>query len=307
MLPWRLRSYRNAHTLAPTLLGTAKPFSAYNADRHEGRDKNAPGMNKQKTGDFLRAHGLRTAQTFHILDRPEDITQAHLPDRCVVKPVYGTATTGVMVLRRTGDSFYDLLRQSTVTLEQIRNVQLESQAKYTAQFSFRSSKVVVEAAILDEEGPDMVPLDYKTWTFNGRVAFIEQVDRNTSPKSLAWYVEDFHPIDLEDIAVTGRGRFQRGLHRVPRCRDDILRVAKAASLALRTPYIRVDAYATPDGAAIGELTPAPGNVYHGNLRFQPWFDELLGMQWAAAESELQQAEGHVETAAAVRYPPRGQR
>jgi hypothetical protein len=290
MLPRRLLSYRNAHASAPTMLGTAKPFSAYNAERHEGRDKNVPWMNKQKTADFLRAHGLRTAQTFHILDHPEDITHAHLSDRCVVKPVYGTRTTGVMVLRRAGDVFYDLLRRETVTLKEIRDVQRESQEKYAAQFSFRSSKVLIEEAILDEDGPDMVPLDYKAWTFNGRVAFIEQVNRNTSPKSLAWYVEDFHPVEVEDFALCGLGKFRRGPHRLPRCRDDILRIAKAASLALRTPYIRVDIYATPDGAAIGELTPAPGNVYHRVLRFQPWFDQLLGLQWASAIKELQSAE-----------------
>ena len=291
MLPWRLRSYRNAHTLAPTILGTPKPFSAYNAERHQGRDKRTPWMNKQQTAEFLRAHGLRTARTFHVLENPEDITQAHLPDRCVIKPVHGTNTTGVMVLRRDGDAFYDLMQRKTVTLQQIRDVQRKSQAQYAAQFSFRSSKVLVEEAILDEDGPDVVPLDYKAWAFNGLIAFIEQVDRNTRPKSAAWYVEDFQPVEVEDVAFPELKQFQRGPHRLPRCRGDILRIAKAASLALKTAYIRVDTYATPEGAAIGELTPAPGPLYHGNWRFQPWFDEFLGMQWASAIRELQSMEG----------------
>jgi len=97
-------------------------------------------------------------------------------------------------------------------------------------------------------------------------------------------------VEVEDFAFSGPSQVQSGPHRIPRCRDDIQRIARAASLALRTPFIRVDTYATPDGAAIGELTPAPGNIYHGVLRLQPWFDELLGMQWASAMRELQSAE-----------------
>jgi hypothetical protein len=131
-----------------------------------------------------------------------------------------------------------------------------------------------------------VPLDYKVSTFNGRIAFIAQINRNTVPRSIAWYVNDFRPIEIEDVAFPELKRFQRARHRLPRCRDDILRVAAAASRALRTPYVRVDTYATPEGAVIGELTHASGGVYYGAWRFQPWFDDLLGRYWAKAAREL---------------------
>jgi hypothetical protein len=246
-------------------------------------------MDKLWTKEFLRTLGLRTAETFRVLDDPSNITDANIPDRCVVKPVEGTNSVGVMVLRREGSRFYDFMQRRTVTLEQIKAVQRESQAKHAAQFSIRSSTVMIEEAIIDEDGPDMVPLDYKVWTFNGRTVFIEQVDRNTTPKSAAWYVENFHPIQMEDVAVPNLKRFQRGRHRPPRCRDDILRAARVVSRALRTPFIRVDTYATPEGVTVGELTPSPGPVYYGGWRFEPWFDELLGIQWAKAVRELQGA------------------
>jgi hypothetical protein len=292
MLPWGLRLFSYAHPRAPVVFGAARPFSAFNADRHEGRDKNLPWMNKQKTAEFIRAQGLRTAKTFHILDSAQEITAASIPDRCVIKPVEGTNSGGVMVLRRDGNAFYDLMQRKTVTLEQIRHVQLQSQKQFSAQFSICSSKVIIEEAILDEDGPDLVPFDYKVWTFNGRVAFIEQIDRNTVAKRVAWYLNDFRPIEIEDVAFPELKRLQRGSHRLPRCRDDIIRIAAAASRALYTPYVRVDTYATPEGAAIGELTLASGGLHYGAWRFQPWFDNLLGRRWAKAARELQKARLH---------------
>jgi hypothetical protein len=201
-----------------------------------------------------------------------------------------------MVLRREGNVFYDLMQQRSVTLEEIRSTQHESLAKYAAQFSFHSSLVLIEEAILDVDDPDFVPPYYMVWTFNGRTAFIEQVDRNTKPKSAAWYVEDFQRVEVDDVAFHELKVFQRGRHRPPRCAQDILRVARAASRALRTPYIRVDTYATPSGAMIGELTTGAGPLYHGAWRFQPWFDELLGAQWSRAIKELQESTPAVATA-----------
>jgi hypothetical protein len=286
MLPWDLRLYSYAHSRAPAVFGAARPFSAFNADRHKGRDPGAPWMNKQKTAEFLRARDFRTAKTFHILDSAEDLTDATIPDRCVIKPFKGTNTLGVMVLRREGNRFYDLMRKKAVTLEDIRGVQRDSQAKYQAQFSRGSEKVIVEELIVDEDEPDVVPLDYKLWTFNGRVALIEQVNRNTVPKSMAWYVKDFHPVEITDFALLEVEKFRLGRHRLPRCRDDILQVAADASRALKTPYVRVDTYATPEGAVIGELTLAAGNVHYGAYRLQPWFDDLLGRYWAKAAREV---------------------
>ena len=286
MLPWQLRLFSYAHSRAPAVFGAVRPFSAFNADRHEGRDPGAPWMDKQETAEFLRARGLRTAETFHILDSPRDLTDATIPDRCVIKPLTGTNTLGVMVLRREGGKFYDLMRRKAVTLEDIREVQRDSQAKFHAQFKGGSQKVVVEELIIDEDEPDVVPLDYKVWTFNGRVAFIEQVNRNTVPKSMAWYVKDFIPVEIEDVFFPEVKRFRPGRHRLPRCRADILRVAEAASRALKTPYVRVDTYATPEGAAVGELTLAAGTVQYGAYRLQPWFDDLLGRYWAKAAREL---------------------
>jgi hypothetical protein len=286
MLPWDLRLFRHAHTRAPHVFGAARPFSAFNADRHEGRDRGAPWMNKEKTADFLRVRGLRTARTFHILDSPQDLTEATIPDRCVIKPLTGTNAVGVLVLRREGDGFHDLMRRKTVTLEDIREIQHDSQAKFRAQFSVGSQKIIIEEAIVDEDEPDLVPVDYKVWTFNGRVALIQQVNRNTIPKSMAWYVNDFCPVEIEDIFLPKVKRIQRGPHRPPRCRDSILRAATIGSRALKTPFVRVDTYATPEGAFVGELTLAVGSVHYGTYRLQPWFDDLLGRYWATAAMEL---------------------
>jgi hypothetical protein len=243
-------------------------------------------MNKEKTADFLRVRGLRTARTFHILDSPQDLTEATIPDRCVVKPFTGTNSLGVMVLRREEGGFYDLMRRKRVTLEDIREIQHDSQAKFRAQFSRGSRKVIVEEKIVDEDEPDVVPPDYKMWTFNGRIALIEQVNRNTVPKSVACYVNDFCPIEIADVFLPEVKRFQPGSHRLPRCRASILRAATIASRALKTPFVRVDTYATPEGAFVGELTLAVGSVQYGAWRLQPWFDDLLGRYWATAAREL---------------------
>jgi hypothetical protein len=286
MLPLQLSQLRDRFQQDVAAAST-KPFSAFNADRFEGREIRVPWMNKLRTKEFLQSLGVRTAKTFAVLDSGGEITDRHLPDRCVIKPASGTNSTGVMVLRRDGDGFYDLMQRRYFDVSQIQSFQRFSHAKLAKERALESPQVLIEEAILDEGGADMIPYDYKVWVFNGRVAFIEQVDRNTSPKSAAWYVYDFHPIKVEDVAFPDLRRFGRRPHRLPRCQSEILRVASAASQALRTPYIRVDAYATPDGAVVGELTPGAGPLYYGAWRFQPWFDALLGRYWSAAARELQ--------------------
>jgi hypothetical protein len=67
----------------------------------------------------------------------------------------------------------------------------------------------------------------------------------------------------------------------------MIAAASAISLKLRTGFVRVDMYATPDGPVIGELTKIPGAPYYARRwSFLPAFDEELGRAWAEANRRL---------------------
>jgi hypothetical protein len=66
---------------------------------------------------------------------------------------------------------------------------------------------------------------------------------------------------------------------VPNNADALVEAAKAVSLFLNRPFIRVDLYTDGNRVFFGEATPAPGHQYYGVFRFSANFDAELGELW----------------------------
>jgi hypothetical protein len=258
-------------------------FMSYLRDRHNGREPNTPWMSKTKMSEFAAKLGLRVPKTLAAYDNAEELFFDGLPDRFVVKPTEWWSMRGVMLLTRDGDKFYDRMRKRTLTADEIRREQRGHQLEW--KLNNNICQTIVEELIVDEGGPDLIPFDYKCYAFDGEIRFIDQNDRNGPKHRIAFYYDDFCPMRYEQFIEPELKGMELSPHRLPRCWREILDAATKISLALRTPFIRVDMYASDQGAVVGELTPTPRGPMH-SWTFRKWFDEELGRAWTKAAARL---------------------
>ena len=244
---------------------------------------------KFEVAAIARELGVRSPAILRVFDKPADFDDAGLPDAFVLKPVAMTGKRGVMVLRRLPDrsGYFDLLGRRRLGRGDIVAEQQRWRALWKANRR-GPYRLIAQEIVVGENGPDQIPLDYKTYAFNGVVKFIQQIDRNTSPPPLyTFHLGEFSASAYPKYVETDWTKIRRGTPVVPRCRDDLIRTAKAISLALKTPFISVDLYAGIDGPVLGELTSTPGTPYFGgSFRFTPDFDEELGREWLDALDRL---------------------
>ena len=69
----------------------------------------------------------------------------------------------------------------------------------------------------------------------------------------------------------------------------MLDVASKISIIINSPFISVDMFSSSSGggAVIGELTPAPGGPYYGDMyKFTESFDLELGQEWETALTKI---------------------
>lgn len=151
----------------------------------------------------------------------------------------------------------------------------------------RRSCCIVEEYIPGSKGRS-IPLDYKLYTVGGEVMFMLQVDRNTSPATMAFFGRDLRPLELGTEVYVPQIEALFGEHEPPENWADMEAAAKRIAAHLKTPFISVDLYTTGDEVILGELTTIPGAPYYGGtmFRFMPSFDRQLGEAWAAANCAL---------------------
>jgi hypothetical protein len=281
-VPHRYPDISDEAALTAHMLPERPSFTDYLHRRFNRREQNSPYFDKLATADYVRSLGLKHPDTYAVLSNPRDLEPSRFPDRLVVKPTGFCSTKGVMLLRTQQDGkFFEMMRQSTIDIDTIRAELTELQNRQAGK-----PKIIVEELITDERNSDIIPFDYKCYTFNGTVRFIVQVDRNVKPIAISFFRDNFYPIEFDPYIEPRLGKAQRGRHRKPDCWRDILEVARQVSKALKTPFISVDTYASTKGPVVGELTHTPGGPYHGMWRFLPFFDRELGDAWAEAEREL---------------------
>lgn len=269
------------------ILPVRPAFTNYLHRRSNNREPNSPHLDKRQTSTLIRELGFRYPETLAILSDAADFDPEKLPNRFVVKPSNLCATKGVMILNRQRDgTFFDLMQRRVISTKEIRDKQATYQKLTLARQPDDDPKIIIEEMIVDEFDPEIIPFDYKFYTFNGDVRFIVQIDRNSTPPKIAFYRDNFYRIDFQPYTERKVRNMQLGSHRRPNCWKDLLAVATRISRTLRTPFISIDLYASADGPVVGEITPAPGGPYYGLWRFQPWFDLELGDAWTEAAKEL---------------------
>lgn len=213
----------------------------------------------------------------------DEVDFAALPDRFVVKPDGLHSGHGVHLLTRVGDGRYlDQYRGEEVSVDGLSEEYRRLRARVRPAERF---KVFVEEWIVGERGSGPIPLDYKIYAFYGRPRIVLQVNRNIKPTGLGWFDGNFRPLRLGDCFPAIPATYQLDTLIVPRQWRALLRATRRISLALATPFSRIDLFASNRGPLLGEVTLTPGGAGY-SYPFSEAFDRKLGKAWERAEDRL---------------------
>lgn len=252
-------------------------------ERIENREKGIPWFlhDKLKCYRFCEENGLATVTVLREFDVPGDICLDGLPSDYVIKPTLQSSTKGVMVVHQGEAGLWDSMQRKFVTEQDI----LELQTDMFEQTKAFGKKVIVEAKISDVAGCD-IPRDFKAYCFQGEVALILEINRNSKPSQVSWYDGEFRPVF--DDRVTSNPEFVNEIiGSKPEAWAEILDLAKRTSAAVPTPFASIDMYSTPQGPIVGEITLAPGGLFHGkHYTLSPAQQSRMGAQWMEAADIL---------------------
>ncbi|MFZ0141279.1 MAG: ATP-grasp fold amidoligase family protein [Aeromicrobium sp.] len=226
--------------------------------------------------ELVRSHGIETPAELGRWDDPADIPWTELPDMVVVKSAFGTNARGTWPLRRSDDGWRPVGDRKSVTQDEIMSSMTRLIERGTIQGPF------VAEEFLDEDGAGRLPTDVKIYAFYGEVPMV--VLRR--PGRLGEHVARtlFRAVDEhgEDTVGLETGSTIDPSLPVPPRLAEAVDHAKRLSLALRTPFSRLDFYCLPDRVVFGEITPRPGgSAWHG-----PVVDFMLGEAWDRAQMRL---------------------
>lgn len=241
-------------------------------------------INKILLKNRLAEIGISCAKKIAEFDSASEITLSGLPEAFVLKPSSLWSATGVMLLHRVYGTnlYFNAMTRSVISESRIIESQKNLEVKLKKQIKF-----IVEERVFDENIDNIIPLDYKVFSFNGVNKFVLQVDRNHQKPKLFFYDGLFEPITDERVVIPSFKAETIGHQSKPRCYAQILQSASEISRKFAYPFVSVDCYATNNGAVIGELTSTPGGPWYGSMyRFSDEFDELLGNAWLEASKQL---------------------
>lgn len=237
--------------------------------------------NKLKDRDVAVAVGIRTAQLLATYDRPEEIDLGALPDRFVLKATNMSAMRGVYLIVKHANQYYDMHSRRAYSADELITGLAKPRKKVSGKVvSPFAAAVIAEELIVGENGASQIPFDYKMYTFDGTVRLVVQIDRNVVPPAVAFFDQDFEPVDDHCIRLSEAA--QRGVPRRPTNWRQLLEAAQRISLHLDVPFVSVDVYTTGDDVVLGELTGSPGGPYFGMWRFSDEFDAELGTYYKMA-------------------------
>lgn len=248
--------------------------------RTDGVDHPVWGVNeKDAARRWATSLGLPQPQLYTEVRAPSDLDFATLPDAVVIKPIRGTASNGVFLIRRDRASggWTDLKTGDPLSQDGIV-ARLDS---LVAEGTI-SSRIVAEEVIIDAMTGQAPPIDWKIYSFYGEVLLLV-AKRSLPGKDVRLNGWRFLDHKLDDLGkAMGRYNIDPSIA-PPRHLKELVAMAQTVSTAVERPFLRVDLYDGEGGAVFGEITPDPGI----KGRFRRDVDEMLGRAWEAAEARLQ--------------------
>jgi hypothetical protein len=273
----RFRSLFGRKAVPRRAVPLRRPSFLYKLNERRRKVEKDPGIvgpagDKLATYRMAGQHGFAVAELITIADRVEDVEWDMLPPSFVVKPTDGYFSRGVFAVA-DGWSVFDG--------EPFSRARAASTIRSLAERGVVSGPVVVEELLADE---DSVPDDWKVYAFHGQVELVLQKRMNGSRDPSDWRYKWWDG-SLEAVGPIRWDMTHDPSLPAPRRPEALITMASEVSLALDTPFVRVDLFDCTDGVFLGELTPRPG----GKHVFAEEWDVRLGAAWEDAELRLRAA------------------
>lgn len=205
-----------------------------------------------------------TPVLFAVLERPEDLLTADLPERYVVKATHGSGMN--RIIRR--DSLAE--REAAVSLA--RDWFRRAFWRRHGEWAYREvrPRLVVEELLAGPDGE--VPPDWKWFCFGGRAELVHFDRGRFATLTRSFYFADGRPAELSIRIPTSPA---------PPAPPSFARMREMAErLSAPFAYVRVDLYDLGDRVLVGELTHYPSAGLQP-VRPLEW-DLRLGRLWSEA-------------------------
>lgn len=200
--------------------------------------------NKLNSKEFVQKLGIKTArkiwagrrEDFEILDLVQ------LPVNYIVKPVRGEASKNVLLIRNG----YNIFDKKFYDKNMLRK-------KIVEFYKNGIEELIIEEFLPNEDGGVVVPNDYRFYTFDGNIIFIQLDKRKGLEKDqVSFYDQNWNLIEEKILidAVIDRE------DPAPHCFEEMKAQVRLLSRYYKN-FARIDFYATQKGAVFGEFTPTP--------------------------------------------------
>lgn len=244
--------------------------------------------------DFARLIGVRTTQ---ILARHKGLGLPELdglPHRFVLKPTFASTSMGVLLLERHADAFVNLATGTKMTEADIRAAQTRVSNAFQKDPS--AAEFILEELLVapDDEIP---PQDVRFYMFQGETGLIIREDHMHDVTKAMYFGPDFMPIPNVHSKYgvhPGVAHMETIVEaEVPEGAEELISVARRVSVAVPSPFVRVDLLLATSGVYLGEITFFPGTFYYRNRKIMSPAESLrLGELWGAAEARLTGSVGY---------------
>lgn len=227
---------------------------------------------KLQNYEVARSYGVSTPQVLGVWSTVEEVDFDALPDEFVLKSNGGSTSRGVLPLQRTSSGFS--------LIDGTREYTRESIIEHYA--SARGARAPFFAETVLPGAHERLPDDIKIYSYYGDVAFALVRRMPVHADTSQARVRMLGP-DGSDLGEVQQGRTYDLSVDVPRHLAHMVEVASVLSRAVPFPFVRVDLYDFPEGIALGEFTPLPGD----SQTFTRDWDRDLGDRYDRAEARLQ--------------------
>lgn len=218
--------------------------------------------NKLNAKEFVQLHGCKTAMLYWHGRDVDQIDFSALPTQYVIRPTRGSGCTGVFIMRN-GLNLFDNKHYSDAEILVLLRACVNE---------FPNQHILIEEFLQNEAGAYEIPIDYKFFCFNGKIAGISVIKRlGPHTGTCAFFNE--HWIPIEPLTLSYPYPYKSGQTK-PRCFDEMVEQVKKLS-KIYGIFVRIDFYATSKGAVFGEFTPTPG-LGKGFTRYA---EKLLTSYW----------------------------
>lgn len=221
--------------------------------RFEGKDQNVPWEldNKIEAYEHVARYGFKTpiSSLFTSSLQATEWAVKNFDYNFVIKAGDRHSCIGVYLLEKHKNNEYiELLRLKKFNLDQIGEDIVGKKPSYWIAESFVTSYVFGKS----------IPLDYKFYTFRGKIALALQIDRNTTPPKVAFFDGNFIPLIHGKDYTIDTNRWLPCGHVLPYHLPEMVHMVSTLSSSIDTDFVSIDCFDSPDGPVFGEFTFAPG-------------------------------------------------